>query len=387
MSNILILGGTPSEPTSTVEEVLSTDATPASATPSSRARSRKTKTTPKDVARSLRDLANLLEAGIPEQDALKKLGERSSSPTIAEAFLTAWSDMQAGDSLAKALGKQEKLIPKVARELIRAGVTTDALHANLRRAADSIIQTADVRGALKKKLREPATLLAITFATFWLMVSYAFPNTETMGPIVQGLVAGMQIVANVTVVALVVALVGLAIAGIWWKAVGSKNVDAQLRLDRFLLRRKRVGAILRMDTASKFAAVLAATTAAGLDEQAALKIAGEACGSPALSHHIAEHLARMKQGADLASAFDTEYLPVDLGDRVANQVTPDKRTEVLFRSADDYQKESFTELADYSERIISRVNWTSLFVLGVMMIVCILPPVLGISYQVQQINV
>lgn len=386
MSDVLTLAR-PSDPKPEAASDVA-PASPAAESGTDARKKRRRKTRPQDMARVLKDLANQLEAGVPERDALQKLGERSSSEVIAKSYLAAAKAMDAGDSIADALGAQTAIIPPVARELIKAGVTPATLHANLRRAAENIIKSADVRGTLNKQLRKPIGLLALTIATFWGIISFAFPDTTTMGSQTELIIQIMRAIANTLVVATIAALViGLAVRA-WWKTSGSKNPTYQLKLDRLQFRIPTVRDILRLDAASKLSAVLAAALDAGLPETEALRIAGEASGSPAVAHHVSAHLDRMeKDGAPLVEVLDSEYLPWTLADRVAGQLTPAKRAEVLFACADDFQTQAFEEMADFGKKIADRVETTSLALLGAMMVAVIVPQVMAIMFQVQQINV
>ena len=82
----------------------------------------------KDLIVFARQLATLLEARLPLNNALKILYEQTGNATLKEAIADVTQDIDAGVSFSQALARQSKVFPDYYIELVRAAEATGNLN-------------------------------------------------------------------------------------------------------------------------------------------------------------------------------------------------------------------------------------------------------------------
>src|SRR6202000_2423337 len=123
-----------------------------------------------------RQLASLLIAGLPLDEALSVLTEQSERDYIRELMASIRAEVLGGHSLANALSQHPKDFPDIYRALVAAGEHTGKLGLVLSRLADYIEQ----RNALKQKIvlafTYPAVVTLIAFGIVTFLLSYVVPQ-------------------------------------------------------------------------------------------------------------------------------------------------------------------------------------------------------------------
>ena len=123
-----------------------------------------------------RQLASLLIAGLPLDEALSVLTEQSERDYIRELMASIRAEVLGGHSLANALTQHPKDFPEIYRALVAAGEHTGKLGLVLSRLADYIEQ----RNALKQKIvlafTYPAIVTMIAFGIVTFLLSYVVPQ-------------------------------------------------------------------------------------------------------------------------------------------------------------------------------------------------------------------
>src|ERR1700733_9012069 len=123
-----------------------------------------------------RQLASLLIAGLPLDEALAVLTEQSERDYIRELMASIRAEVLGGHSLANALQQHPKDFPEIYRALVAAGEHTGKLGLVLSRLADYIEQ----RNALKQKIvlafTYPTIVTIIAFGIVTFLLSYVVPQ-------------------------------------------------------------------------------------------------------------------------------------------------------------------------------------------------------------------
>src|SRR5690348_13850806 len=123
-----------------------------------------------------RQLASLLIAGLPLDEALSVLTEQSERDYIRELMAAIRAEVLGGHSLANALTQHPKDFPEIYRALVAAGEHTGKLGLVLSRLADYIEQ----RNALKQKIvlafTYPTIVTIIAFGIVTFLLSYVVPQ-------------------------------------------------------------------------------------------------------------------------------------------------------------------------------------------------------------------
>ncbi|MGN6318379.1 type II secretion system F family protein, partial [Trinickia sp.] len=123
-----------------------------------------------------RQLASLLTAGLPLDEALAVLTDQAERDYIRELVAAIRAEVLGGHSLANALGQHPRDFPDIYRALVAAGEHTGKLGLVLSRLADYIEQ----RNALSQKIvlafTYPAIVTLIAFGIVTFLLSYVVPQ-------------------------------------------------------------------------------------------------------------------------------------------------------------------------------------------------------------------
>ena len=123
-----------------------------------------------------RQLATLLGAGIPVDNALSSLSEQTANPTLKKVLGQIKSEVNEGKTLAQAMGNHGKVFSPIFVNMVRAGEESGSLGVVLDRLADFSEKQQDLRGKVKAALYYPIFMACIGTAILGILIAYVVPN-------------------------------------------------------------------------------------------------------------------------------------------------------------------------------------------------------------------
>jgi len=238
---------------------------------------------PEDIALFSRQLATMLEAGIPMVQAFDIVGNGHDKPAMQKLILSVKGDIEAGTSLHEALGKHPLHFNKLYTNLVEAGEHAGALESLLDKIATYQEKTEALKKKIKKALFYPAAVLAVAVIVTTILLIFVIPQFETLFksfgadlPAFTQMVVGLSrfTQANGTYIAVLVG--GAAYAFFWFK---KRSRPMQEALDRFMLKVPIIGPILVKAAIARFARTLSTMFAAGVPLVEALTSVAGATGN------------------------------------------------------------------------------------------------------------
>src|SRR5919112_3423586 len=118
-----------------------------------------------------RQLATMINAGLPIVRALYVLSEQTENPKLKDVVVEVRKDVEAGSSLSQALEKHPKAFSRLYVEMVKAGEIGGILDGVLLRLADQLERDQDLRRKVRSAMIYPIVvlILAILAATFMLI--------------------------------------------------------------------------------------------------------------------------------------------------------------------------------------------------------------------------
>src|ERR687892_2249992 len=118
-----------------------------------------------------RQLATMINAGLPIVRALYILSEQTENRKLVDVVVAVRKDVEAGSSLSEALGKHPKVFSRLYTEMVKAGEIGGILDGVLLRVADQLEREQDLRRKIRSALTYPIVvlILAILAASFMLI--------------------------------------------------------------------------------------------------------------------------------------------------------------------------------------------------------------------------
>jgi general secretion pathway protein F len=253
-----------------------------------------------------RQLAGLVGSGLPLERALTALADESEDPRQRELLSHLKSEVNAGSSLARALGTAPREFDEVYRAVVAAGEQSGALGLVLERLADDLEQRQQLRARLLGAMLYPAivSLIALVIVTF--LVTYVVPQVASVFTNSKRALPGLT-VAMLALSAFVRQwgwAVALAVAAAGTLLVLARRGEAfRERSDALFLTLPLVGRLARGYNAARFGGTLAMLAGAGVPILKALQAAAETLGNRAMRADAMDALVQVREGAPLASAL------------------------------------------------------------------------------------
>ncbi|MDE2430075.1 MAG: type II secretion system inner membrane protein GspF, partial [Burkholderiales bacterium] len=259
-----------------------------------------------ELALFTRQLASLLEAGLPLEQSLSALLEQAERPFIRDLIASIRSEVMAGAALSDALKQHQNDFADIYCALVASGEQIGHLSRVLSRLADYI----ERRNALVQKVKlaftYPAIVTVVAFAIVIFLLTYVVPqivsvfaNTKQKLPFLT--VAMLAISDFVRSYGWVLASVFVGGFFLWRLAL--RNPEIKMRWHTWLLTSPLYGKFERSLNTARFASTLAITTGSGVPILRALQTSRETLSNVAMREQVEEATASVREGVSLARAL------------------------------------------------------------------------------------
>jgi len=129
----------------------------------------------RETAIFTRQLATLLEAGLPLIDSLSSLVEQIEDRTLKRIAANVRERVKEGSSLSNALSKHPKTFSSLYVNMVRAGEESGALEVILRRLADYAEDEVAFRNRLRAALSYPFLMVLVGAGVLLFLFSFVIP--------------------------------------------------------------------------------------------------------------------------------------------------------------------------------------------------------------------
>ncbi|MBC7416398.1 MAG: type II secretion system inner membrane protein GspF [Herminiimonas sp.] len=259
-----------------------------------------------ELALFTRQLASLLEASLPLEQAFSALLEQAERPYLRDLVASIRSEVMGGSSLSDALGRHPRDFADIYRALVASGEQIGQLARVLSRLADYI----ERRNALVQKVKlaftYPAIVTVVAFAIVIFLLTYVVPqivsvfaNTKQKLPFLTVMMLAISdFVRNYGWIVAVVAITALFA---WRSAL--KNPQIKMRWHTWLLTAPLYGKFERSLNTARFASTLAITTGSGVPILRALQTSRDTLNNVAMRQQVEDATASVREGVGLARAL------------------------------------------------------------------------------------
>ncbi|TWI63099.1 general secretion pathway protein F [Pseudoduganella lurida] len=262
-----------------------------------------------ELALFTRQLASLLQAGLPLEQAFTALLEQAERPYVRDLIASIRSEVIGGAGLSDVLGRHPRDFAEIYRALVASGEQIGQLSRVLSRLADYI----ERRNALVTKVRlaftYPAIVTVVAFSIVIFLLTYVVPqivsvfaNTKQKLPLLTVLMLAVSdFVRNYGLVVLVLLIGGWFM---WRRAL--ENIALKTRWHTWLLTAPLYGKFERSLNTSRFASTLAITTGSGVPILRALETSRDTLSNVAMRQLVEEASDAVREGVGLARALSAQ---------------------------------------------------------------------------------
>ncbi len=295
-----------------------------------------------ELAGSIRQLAAMLQAGVPMMRALTVLVQQSG-PALNAAWTGVRADIEGGDALSLSLRRHPRIFDPVLVSLVEAGEASGTLDESLRQAATALERKAELRRKVRSALAYPIAVLGLVGVVILAMSLFVVPVFRDVYADLGGeLPVPTRIVLGVSgfIASRFVLLVGAVVAVVTVLRRWSRTPAGRLTLAKIVLRIPVVGDLVRRTALARASRSLAVLAAAGVPLLEALQIAGDVSGNAVTRGVFADAADAVRAGRSLSSELmASDVIPPLFAQVVAVGEESGDLTEMLRLVGDVYEAE------------------------------------------------
>ena len=269
----------------------------------SRAKTNKRGPSPKQVGLITRELATLLNAGLPIDRALSILVEIATDKDVQSLLDDVLRSIRGGSTLAGALEAHRAALPAYYIGLVRAGEAGGAVGDVLWRLADTLDRGVALRESVRSAMYYPAFVLLMSLVTLVVMFTMVIPEFRPLfddsGSAIPPSMAAMIAVSDMLREnwwMILIALIAVFVLGRFYSAAP----HVKQRRDRWLLKLPVVGELIVRVEVARLARTLSALLTHGVMVLTALSITADAAANREIAAAIRNLSTKLRGGEGLA---------------------------------------------------------------------------------------
>jgi general secretion pathway protein F len=340
----------------------------------------------KEITAFTREIAALLEAGIPIPQALDGLGEEEENAALKMVVLNLSESVRKGASLSSAMEEHPALFDKLYVSMVRVGEEAGALQKVMAYLAGLLEHEDEVRGEVVAAISYPCFVLAFGIFTVVILLTVVLPRLFSM---LEGMVAALPLPTLILLRTSgflktnwwwVLLLLGAAIAG----AVGFfRSPQGALLWDRWKLRLPLMGGVFRSAALSRFARTLGTLVKSGVSLLPALKIVENTIGNLVLAQLISRVSEDTRGGDSLAAPLrKLGIFPKNAVQMISVGEETGRLDEMLLKVAEIEERHMRTK----TKTLVSLLAPALILVVGAMvgfMVIALLLPIFKMSQGIR----
>lgn len=296
-----------------------------------------------DVALFTRQLATLVGAGTPLEEALRAVARQTEKPRMRNLLTGVRARVVEGHSLADGLAQYPRAFSELFRATVAAGEHTGRLDLVLERLASFTERRQQLRQKVLQALIYPIVLVLVSLGVVIALLTFVVPKVtrvfEDTGQALPTLTRGLITVSDFLrdhglLLALVLAA---AVVGFTF---GLRRPAFRRRVHQGILRLPLVGKLARGLNASRFARTFAILAGSGVPVLDALRISAEVIENLPMREAVTDAAGRIREGTAIHTALERSHqFPPMMVHLVASGEGSGRLESMLDRAADNQEQE------------------------------------------------
>jgi type IV pilus assembly protein PilC len=304
---------------------------------------------PKSLMIFTRQLATLIDSGLPLLRSLTVLEKQEPNPVLRATVAALAENVQGGSTFSESLAQHPKIFNKLYVNMVKAGELGGVLEIVLNRLAEYQEKAQKLKNKIVSAMVYPVIVMFIAVAILIFLMVFIVPRFKEMFtatneslPLISQIVFGMSefflarplFVPNVVFVFVVVGIAAF-LFNIWGRTVGGRKA-----IDTMKLRMPILGDIQRKSAVSRFSRTLGTLVTSGVPILQALNITRDTAGNVVISKAIEKVHEAVKEGETIviplqaSGVFPNMVISmVDVGEETG------QLPEMLLKVADVYDDE------------------------------------------------
>jgi type IV pilus assembly protein PilC len=301
---------------------------------------------PKALTVFTRQLATMLEAGLPLLRGLRLIHDQEENRKLKAVISGLAAGIENGGSFSEALAQFPRVFSRLYVNLVKAGEISGTLELTLRRLADFMEKAGRIKGRVMAALFYPAAVMTVAFGVITLMLVFIVPRFKD----VFGQLSPGHPLPSFTLLVFGISdmfrhkfpMVLAALAGVWFAGVVAirRTRLGRRAFDLAKLRAPVFGPVFRKLAIARFTRTLGTLVTSGVPVLQALTIVKEAAGNVIVGR-IAERVREnVEQGESITGPLrSSNIFPAMVVGMIEVGEQTGALPEMLNRIADNYDEE------------------------------------------------
>jgi type IV pilus assembly protein PilC len=310
----------------------------------------------RELAVFSRQFATLVASGMPMLRSLYTLEDQTEDERLSDAIAGVRQDVEAGSSLADAMGRRPQVFDRLFRAMVRSGESSGRLDETLDRIAYQI----EKMDALKRQIRSAVMYPAFVFvvATVIMLAVVIFivpifanafkeavadqPGESADLPSMTQFMIGLSNFLKGDWFLWVPGVTAATIGFFQWK----KTDRGRAQWDRLALRMPvHIGDIVRKAAVARWSRTFSGAVASGVPLLESIKLTGQTAGNSQVEKAMDDVYASVKSGGTLAHPIEeADVFPPMVGHMVSVGEESGQLEQMLTKVADFYEAEVDTKV-------------------------------------------
>ncbi|MEL7290512.1 MAG: type II secretion system inner membrane protein GspF [Pseudomonadota bacterium] len=335
-----------------------------------------------DLALITRQLATLVQSGMPLEECLKAVSEQSEKPRIRTMLLAVRAKVTEGYTLADSLADFPHVFDELFRAMVAAGEKSGHLDSVLERLADYAENRQKMRSKLLQAMIYPVVLVVFAVGIVAFLLAAVVPKIvgqfvqmgQELPQSTQILLAASDFVQGYGVYLLVAFIMALYLL-----KFALSQPKLRLSWDRKVIAMPMVGKIARGLNTSRFARTLSICTSSAIPILEGMRVAVDVMSNHYVKQQVLVATENVREGASLRRALEqTKLFPPMMLHMIASGEQSGELEGMLTRAADN-QDASFESTVNIALGIFTPVLIALMAGLVLFIVMATLMPILEMN--------
>jgi type IV pilus assembly protein PilC len=310
----------------------------------------------RDLAVFARQFSTLIASGMPMLRSLYTLEDQTEDERLRGAIAGVRNDVEAGSSLADAMGRRPQVFDNLFRAMVRSGESSGRLDDALNRIAFQLEKLDELKREIRSAVMYPAFVFAAALLIMLAVVIFIVPvfadafkeavadqpgESASLPSLTQLMINFSDFLKNFWFI-WIPGLIGLMIAFFQWK----KTDRGRAQWDRVKLRLPiHIGDIVRKAAVARWSRTFAGAVASGVPLLESIKLTGQTAGNSQVEEAMEAVYASVQSGGTLAHPIEeADVFPPMVGHMVSVGEESGQLEHMLTKVADFYETEVETKV-------------------------------------------
>jgi type IV pilus assembly protein PilC len=303
------------------------------------------KVKPKILTTFTRQLATLVDAGLPLLRGVRVLERQEKNPTLKRVIGDLAVAIEGGSTFSEALAQHPKIFNRLYVNMVKAGELGGVLEVVLNRLAEFMEKAQKIKGKVISAMFYPAAVITVATIILGVLMVYVVPKFEQIfKDMLEGrdLPGFTQFVLNIskTIAGHFLISLGVAVGTFILFRLILKSKFGRKLWDRFKLNMPVLGSVISKVAIARFTRTLGTLVSSGVPILQALTIVRETSGNVIVGEAVSQVHESVKEGDTITAPLESSRVfppmvisMVDVGEQTG------ALPEMLMKIADTYEDE------------------------------------------------